>query len=112
MMNYLAARHPRGYFPGLLSAADREAAAKRLELEKLPQLLENVEVADPGALDGAAAVWQAVERENSELDGRGRVLVRSSGTEPLVRVMVEAPSEAECHDVAERLVSLVRRELG
>ncbi len=46
-----------------------------------------------GAIDGATAVWEAVERENSSLEGRGRVLVSPSGTEPLVRVMVEAPTE-------------------
>ena len=43
---------------------------------------------------------------------RGRVLVRPSGTEPLVRVMVEAPDEAECEEVLSRLVAAARRELG
>ena len=62
-------------------------------MTRLPQVLENVEVADREALDGAAALWEAVERESGALEGRGRVLVRPSGTEPLVRVMVEAPDE-------------------
>ena len=44
---------------------------------------------------GGEAVWEAVERESAALEGRGRVLVRPSGTEPLIRVMVEAPDEAE-----------------
>ena len=60
---------------------------------KLPQVLENVEISDREALEGASAVWDAVERESAALEGRGRVLVRPSGTEPLVRVMVEAPTE-------------------
>ena len=47
------------------------------------------------AIEGAEALWDAVEEENAELEGRGRVLVRPSGTEPLVRVMVEAPTEEE-----------------
>ena len=64
-------------------------------MEKLPQTLVNVEVADREAIAGATAVWEAVEREDAALEGRGRVLVRPSGTEPLVRVMVEAPSAEE-----------------
>ena len=47
-----------------------------------------------------------------ELEGRGRVLVRTSGTEPLVRVMVEAPTEHEAQDVCDRLVALVQSELA
>ena len=62
-----------------------------MPIERLPQVLENVEVADRDAVDDATAVWEAVERESAALEGRGRVLVRPSGTEPLVRVMVEAP---------------------
>jgi phosphoglucosamine mutase len=86
--------------------ADRDAMAK------LPQRLVNVTVADSSGLESATAVWEAVEREDHGLRGRGRVLVRASGTEPLVRVMVEAPDEAECDAVAGRLVEVVQRALG
>jgi phosphoglucosamine mutase len=86
--------------------------ADRHAMEKLPQKLVNVRVADRHALDGAAPVHAAVERESSALEGRGRVLLRSSGTEPLVRVMVEAPSETEADEVTARLVALVEAELG
>jgi phosphoglucosamine mutase len=81
-------------------------------MQKLPQRLENVPVADRGAVAGAGAVWEAVDRENGALEGRGRVLVRASGTEPLVRVMVEAPTEEECDEVCGRLVKLVEQELS
>ena len=81
-------------------------------MEKLPQTLVNVEVADREAIAEAKAVWEAVEREGEGLAGRGRVLLRPSGTEPLVRVMVEAPSRDEAEAVCERLVSLVRQELA
>ncbi len=81
-------------------------------MEKLPQTLVNVEVADRGAIAGAAAVWDAAEREAAGLEGRGRVLLRPSGTEPLVRVMVEAPEAGEAEAVCKRLADLVRRELG
>jgi phosphoglucosamine mutase len=94
----------------------RELGAERLEdavpMQKLPQVLLNVKVADREAIKDAAAVWEAVERESEGLDGRGRVLLRPSGTEPLVRVMVEAPSPEEAETVAERLAGLVRQELA
>jgi phosphoglucosamine mutase len=82
-----------------------------IPMTKLPQVLENVEIPNHGALERAAAVWEAVEREGTSLEGRGRVLVRASGTEPLVRVMVEAPTEEECRHVASRLVALIHQEL-
>ena len=90
---------------------DRDLAAVEA-MEKLPQKLVNVEVADREALAGADAVWKAVDAEGEALDGRGRVLLRPSGTEPLVRVMVEAPSVEEAEAVCDRLVTVVRRELA
>jgi phosphoglucosamine mutase len=86
--------------------------ADAVPMEKLPQTLVNVEVAEREAIAGAAAVWAAVERESESLEGRGRVLLRPSGTEPLVRVMVEAPSAEEAEAVCNRLVALVRQELA
>jgi phosphoglucosamine mutase len=95
-----------------LEALGGSDLADRHAMEKLPQRLLNVRVRDRDALDGADAVWAAVERESEALEGRGRVLVRRSGTEPLVRVMVEAPGEAECEEIAGRLANLVEAELG
>jgi phosphoglucosamine mutase len=86
--------------------------AEMAPMEKLPQTLVNVEVADREAIADATAVWEAVDRENEALEGRGRVLLRPSGTEPLVRVMAEAPSVEEAEAVCERLVNLVRQELA
>jgi phosphoglucosamine mutase len=86
--------------------------ADAVPMSKLPQVLVNVEVADREAINDAAAVWEAVEQEQASLEGRGRVLLRPSGTEPLVRVMVEAPTGEEAEAVCERLVGVVRRELA
>jgi phosphoglucosamine mutase len=72
----------------------------------------SVRVRDRDALARAPSVDDAVRSAAQELAGRGRVLVRPSGTEPLVRVMVEAPTDQQAQDVCERLVGLVRRELG
>jgi phosphoglucosamine mutase len=94
----------------------RELGGARLEdavpMQKLPQVLINVKVAEREAIAGASAVWEAVERESEALKGRGRVLLRPSGTEPLVRVMVEAPTAEEAEGTAKRLADLVRAELA
>jgi phosphoglucosamine mutase len=67
-------------------------------------------MADRGALAAAtAAAREAIEREAAALEGRGRVLVRPSGTEPLVRVMVEAPTAEEADAICDRLVAVVER---
>jgi phosphoglucosamine mutase len=95
-----------------LEALNGADLARRDAMEKLPQRLVNVKVRDRSALDGATVVWEAVERESESLKGRGRVLVRRSGTEPLVRVMVEAPREEECQEIVDRLANLVETELG
>ena len=86
--------------------------ADRHAMEKLPQMLVNVRVRDRAALEHATEVHAAVEREHSALAGRGRVLLRPSGTEPLVRVMVEAPTREETEAVCGRLVALVETELA
>jgi phosphoglucosamine mutase len=86
--------------------------SERDAMEKLPQRLVNVRVRDREALASAQGVNDAVGAADAELEGRGRVLVRPSGTEPLVRVMVEAPTDEEADEVCARLVALVEHELG
>jgi phosphoglucosamine mutase len=86
--------------------------AERDGMAKLPQRLVNVRVRDREAIAGATAVHEAVAREEEELQGEGRVLIRPSGTEPLVRVMVEAPREEQCQEIVSRLANLVESELG
>jgi phosphoglucosamine mutase len=76
-------------------------------MEKLPQKLVNVPVDDRDAAMASDALQAAVGRESDALEGRGRVLVRPSGTEQLVRVMVEAPTADEADAVCERLATLV-----
>ena len=84
--------------------------ADRSAMRKLPQTLVNVRVADKTR--AMAAAEEAAQAENAALEGRGRVLVRASGTEELVRVMVEAPTDDEAHDVCARLVALVESASG
>jgi phosphoglucosamine mutase len=95
-----------------LEALGGRDLAERDAMRKLPQRLVNVRVRDRGALANAESVTEAVRSEDRALSGRGRVLVRPSGTEPLVRVMVEAPTDEEADATCSRLVALVERELG
>jgi phosphoglucosamine mutase len=81
-------------------------------VEHVPQVLLNVPVEHPDRLADAAGVWEAVAGVEAELGDDGRVLLRPSGTEPLVRVMVEAPSEETAQDVAGRLREAVEGALG
>lgn len=81
-------------------------------LRKLPQVLINVRVVEKTGLDGADVVWEEVRLCEQKLAGRGRVLVRPSGTEPFIRVMVEAETEEAAGDVAGRLAAIVEREMG
>jgi phosphoglucosamine mutase len=79
---------------------------------RLPQELRNVRVASRDGLDGAASFWAEVRAVEAELGDAGRVLVRPSGTEPVVRVMVEAPTDEQAGALAGRLASSLERELG
>jgi phosphoglucosamine mutase len=96
----------------VLEALDGGDLRERAAMAKLPQRLVNVRVRDREELAGAQIVHEAVAREEAQLQGRGRVLVRPSGTEPLVRVMVEAPSAEETEAVCARLVAVVTETLG
>jgi phosphoglucosamine mutase len=96
----------------LETALDGKDLADVAPFERLPQRLVSIELEDRDALEGATELWRAVEREGAALEGRGRVLVRPSGTEPVVRLMVEAPSEEECEAVLGRLTEVATKELG
>ena len=78
---------------------------------RVPQVLVNVPVPSTELLAEAEAVWSAVAEEQGRLGDGGRVLLRPSGTEPLVRVMVEAPGDGVAEEIAHRLGNLVGFEL-
>ncbi|QHE50737.1 phosphoglucosamine mutase [Pontibacillus sp. HMF3514] len=82
------------------------------EMKKYPQVLKNIRVIDKNKVMTNPRVTEAIEVVEEEMGEHGRVLVRPSGTEPLVRVMVEAPTEEECEKYVEKVVSVVDQELG
>jgi phosphoglucosamine mutase len=81
-------------------------------MTRYPQVLLGVEVVDRDDLEAATPVWDAVSRSQHALGDRGRVLVRASGTEPLVRVMVEAPTRDEADLHAHAIAEVVRTALA
>lgn len=92
---------------GRMTATGRSLAELATTMTRLPQVLVNVRVADKDVAVSAPEVLGAVGEAETELGERGRVLLRPSGTEQLVRVMVEAPEERSARDVADRLAAFV-----
>ena len=82
------------------------------EMKVFPQILKNVKVSDKNEALTNSVVLTEIEAVERELGDQGRVLVRPSGTEPLVRVMVEAPTEEECERYAERVAEVIERLIG
>ena len=81
-------------------------------MTRLPQVLVNVAGVDKARTDEDALLAAAVAEAEAELGESGRVLLRPSGTEPLVRVMVEAESADQAQAVADRLAGVVRTQLA
>jgi phosphoglucosamine mutase len=95
-----------------LVARGDDLASAAAVVRRLPQRLVNVRGARKGDLPSAEGVWESVRRAEAVLGDDGRVVVRSSGTEPLVRVMVEAPTVQDCERWCREISLAVERELG
>lgn len=106
-----------GILTGLHLVAEMERTGKTLaELASVmtvyPQVLENVRGVDHHSLGTDSVIAEAVAAVEAELGDTGRVLLRASGTEPMVRVMVEAEHQDVAQQMAERLAAVVRAQLG
>ncbi|MFQ5555264.1 MAG: phosphoglucosamine mutase [Acidimicrobiia bacterium] len=97
---------------GVMAGSGRELRDLRRVMKKYPQILRNIPVRDKNGLEGAQAVWDAVHSAETRLGAHGRVLVRASGTEPLVRVMVEAQTAERAADEAAMIAEVVERILA
>lgn len=95
----------------VVAGSGRPLADLASRMQRLPQVLRNIRGVDRERLVDAAPLWEAVAAEEATLGEHGRVLVRASGTEPLVRVMVEAESEQQAEAAAERLAAAVTEHL-
>jgi phosphoglucosamine mutase len=106
-----------GILTGLLLAAQVVQSGRSLRelasvMTRLPQFLINVKDVEKDTVDSNQAVQAAVAQAQKELAGVGRVLLRKSGTEQVVRVMVEAPTPDQAARVADRLAAIVKSELS
>jgi phosphoglucosamine mutase len=91
----------------VLAATAKPLTELRKVITEFPQVLHNIQVADKSRLASSTAIWDAVEDAERTLGDDGRILVRASGTEPLVRVMVEAPTESTAQSVAASVGAVV-----
>ena len=97
----------------VVAATGKTLAELRAEaITVFPQVLGNIRVIDKEGLSAATRVWEKVSEVEQVLGAEGRVLVRASGTEPLIRVMVEAPGEAEAGRYTDDILAIVGEELG
>ncbi len=96
----------------VIAATGKPLAELRKVITEYPQVLHNLRVADKGKLENSKEIWGAVADAERSLGDDGRILVRASGTEPLVRVMVEAPTEETAEEVASGVSEVVTQELG
>jgi len=120
---HLVCKHVQTTGDGIVSALQVLAAMKRNDktltdmlegLNKLPQVLINVRLGDKSAteIQASASVQAAIVRVEKELEGQGRLLLRPSGTEPLIRVMTEGANEAEIQQLAQSLADIISQEVA
>jgi phosphoglucosamine mutase len=82
------------------------------EMKKFPQVLVNIRVTDKYHVTDNEKVKEVIDQVEAEMNGNGRILVRPSGTEPLVRVMAEAPTAELCEEYVSRIAAVVDEEMG
>ncbi len=99
-------------FLSLAARTGRSVRELASVMHRYPQRMINVDVSDREALTDAGSVWDVVRASEETLGNEGRVLVRASGTEPLVRVMVEAETEVLATEHADAIAAAVRSTLG
>ncbi|HET7628070.1 MAG TPA: phosphoglucosamine mutase [Bacillales bacterium] len=96
----------------IMKATEKPLSELAAEMEKYPQCLSNVKVIDKTAVVTNAVVQEAIDEVEQEMNGEGRILVRPSGTEPLVRVMAEAETQELCQTYVDRVAKVIEEQLG
>jgi phosphoglucosamine mutase len=96
----------------IMRRKDRTLSELTTDFVRYPQVLVNVRVAEKRPIESLSGFSQALEKIESALDGRGRVLIRYSGTEPKARIMVEGDDEKQIGEYAHDLADALRRALG
>lgn len=96
----------------VMKATGKTLSELAAQVPTYPQELVNIRVSDKHGAMAVPAIKTIIDEVEAEMAGNGRVLVRPSGTEPLVRVMVEAPTDELCKDYVDRISTVVRAEIG
>jgi phosphoglucosamine mutase len=96
----------------IMKATKKPLSELAKEMKKYPQKLVNIRVTDKHSVTSNEKVKVVIEQVEQEMSGNGRILVRPSGTEPLVRVMAEAPTVEACNEYVERIAHVVKEEMG
>jgi phosphoglucosamine mutase len=96
----------------IMKVTEKSLSELAAEMKKFPQVLVNIKVSDKYHVTENDKVKQVIDAVEAEMNGNGRVLVRPSGTEPLVRVMVEAPTAESCQAYVNSIAEVVRAEMG
>jgi phosphoglucosamine mutase len=95
----------------IMKSTQKKLSELAADMKKFPQRLVNVRVTDKHHVTDNEKVKTVIEQVEAEMNGNGRILVRPSGTEPLVRVMAEAPTEELCEAYVDRIVKVVKEEM-
>lgn len=96
----------------IVKATGRKLSELAAEMPVYPQKLVNIRVTDKFEAMNGERVLATIQEAEAEMNGNGRILVRASGTEPLVRVMAEAPTKEECDLYVEKIAQVVREDYG
>ena len=96
----------------IMKVTGRSLSELAAEMDKYPQCLVNVKVTAKDRVTSNDVVREVIEEVEKEMNGEGRILVRPSGTEPLVRVMAEAETEEKCRGYVDRVAGIIEKELG
>ncbi|MFP3121433.1 phosphoglucosamine mutase [Ectobacillus funiculus] len=96
----------------IMKATGKPLSQLASEMTKFPQLLVNVRVRDKQQALENTRIQEVIRSVEDEMQGNGRILVRPSGTEPLIRVMAEAPTQEMCGEYVNRIVEVVKQEVG
>ena len=96
----------------IMKATGKPLSQLASEMTKFPQLLVNVRVRDKQQALENTRIQEMIRSVEDEMQGNGRILVRPSGTEPLIRVMAEAPTQEMCEEYVNRIVEVVKQEVG
>jgi phosphoglucosamine mutase len=96
----------------IMKATNKPLSELAAEMKKYPQVLVNIRVTDKHHVTDNEKVKAVIEEVEAEMNGNGRILVRPSGTEPLVRVMAEAATAELCQEYVNRIAAVVQEEMG